>query len=284
MASISNVNFSYPVLCDFNDDYVDSYFDGGSAGTLVKQNKKAIIGTLVSTNNNELIDLINQGKANVIVKLYCPSTKFRNIYNIGLGSNRIVVDYKNINIKVLLETYIVAAENILNYNNHNFNNDYLGSTFNIEKGSILAIGKSEYIELEKDPNDLSDVKSVIKIISSDSDSSAMYTEFDSDYLKIYLNKKEFDLYRSYSEFELPLVNSMIIIPGIMDALDQAAQSDDEEIYNKRWFKALSKKAESLKNINLDFAYIKNNGSFTLVQELLDCPIVEAMSSLDRGDN
>ena len=284
MASISNVNFSYPVLCEYNDDYVDSTFIGGSNGTLIKQNKKAIIETYVELNNNELINLINSNKADIIVKLYCPSTKFRNIYHIHMGMDRVVVDYKNINKKVLLETYIVATERIDHFVNSKFNADYEGASFIIEKGSILAIGKNEYIELEKDPGDLSDVSCVIKIKNSNLDEGPMYTEFDGDYLKIFLNKNEFDIYRKYSEHELPIVNSMIIVPGIMDALDKVSQDEDESVYDRRWFKALKKKAETAKKIDLTIEYLKNNGSFELVQTLLDCPIVDAMKSLDRGEN
>ena len=152
---------------------------------------------------------------------------------------------------------------------------------------IWFIGKNEYIDLEKDDSDLKDVGSVIKIKNSKNETGPMFTEFDGDYLKIYLNKYEFDVYNKYSEFELPIVNSMIIVPGIMDALDKVAQDEDETVYERRWFKALKKKAQDTLNIDLDLDYIKNNGSFELVQSLLELPVTSAMQSIDsqnRGDN
>lgn len=287
MASINRVNFSYPILCDFNDDYVNSSFIGGSTGSLLYEKRKAIIETYTELKNEELRSLLLSNQAKIIVKVYCPSTKFRQIYNIQLGIDRIVIDYKNMNKKVILETYIVANENLINYSNSSFNEDYKGEMFSIDKGSILAIGKEEFIDLEKDDNDLADVGAVIKIKCNNEDEGPMSTEFDGDYLKIYLNKYEFEVYNKYSEYELPIVNSMIIIPGIMDALDKITLDEDETVYDRRWFRALKKKALDLYKIDLTIDYLKNNGSFEIVQKILGYQFTDAMRKIDqdnRGDN
>ena len=44
-----------------------------------------------------------------------------------------------------------------------FNDDYAGKKFNIEKGSIIAVGETEDVMIEKDIDDLTTVNSIIKI-------------------------------------------------------------------------------------------------------------------------
>lgn len=178
MASMSNTLFAYPVLSNFNDDYINVKFIAGTTGELNKTAKKSIIKTYVEIEDSYMNKLIDNGQAEVIMKVYCSTTKFRKIYTLNRGNDQIEIRNRDINKNVEINTFIVSKENIDKYYSDNFNNDYKGFKFNIEKGAILAIGKEENIFFEKDIDDLTKIKSIIKIRDIKKENEPMTVDFD----------------------------------------------------------------------------------------------------------
>ena len=282
MALISNINFAYPILCNYNDDYIID-FKCGTVNGLRKTKLSSFIDIVVDLKDQNLINLISSKKAKIILKVYCSSTKFRTIVELNQGMNEITIRNRDINKKVLLQTYIIATDNLDNYCSDNFNEDYKNIKFSIEKGSILAVGETEEVNIEKDIDELSTVNSIIKIKDSHQDDIPMFVEYDTDYIKIYLSNKSYKTYACYSKFEyLPIINSMIIIPGIMDVLDKVAMDYDSEVEDKKWFRVISKKISQATGREFNIDYIKTHGSFEIIQKIFDCPIIDSMKLIDKN--
>lgn len=282
MATISNVNFAYPILCNYNDDFkID--FKCGSVGGLRKTRISSFIDIFVDLKDQNLIDLISSNRAKIILKVYCASTKYRTILQLNQGMNEITIRNRDINKKVLLQTYIIASNELDDYYSSNFNEDYEGKKFHIEKGSILAVGETEEVNIEKDIDELATVNSIIKIKDSHQDDVPMRVEFDTDYIKIYLSSKSYQTYAKYSKFDyLPIINSMIIIPGIMDVLDKIAMDYDSEVEDKKWFRVIAKKIAQATGRDFNIDYVKNHGSFEIIQKIFDCPIIDSMKIIDKN--
>ena len=154
--------------------------------------------------------------------------------------------------------------------------------FNIEKGSIVAIGKEETVFFEKDIDDLTKMDSVVKIRDSKTENEPMSVIWDDETIKINLSTSDYETYCRYSEYCVPVVNSMIVIPGLMYVLDQIAfdQIDMDDVRDKKWYRVLSKKISEATGKEFNLNYIQANGSFEIIQKLFDSPIHDAMKEIE----
>ena len=281
MAITNNMCFTYPVLCNFNDDYINVEFEAGTVGIMEKSKKYCKIKTHVKLSDNQIVDLISSNMAKIIVKIYCKATKYREIFEIKLGDDELVFLNKDVNNRVDLSTFIVLNENINNYTSSNFNKDYRGKRFNLEKGTIIAIGKQENIFIEKDINELTKLNSIIMICKNEKKDSPMEVDYLDDKIRIKLSEEGFNIYSNYSKHCIPIVNSMIIIPAIMYVLDELAkeEQDIEEYITKKWYRVISKKCSDIIGKPFTIDYIKNFGSFEILQKIFENPVYDGLEMI-----
>lgn len=277
MAKNNNMLFTYPILCNFNDDYKDVTFIAGSTGKMTKTSKKSTIETYVEIGDEKINELLDKKALKIIIKVFCSCTKYRKIFDIQRGMDKIELNNKDINKRVEFTTYIIANETLANYSSSKFNDDYKGKSFYIEKGSVMAIGKEESLFFEKDIDDLTTIKSIIKIRDSKEENVPMKVDW-SDNITISLPTSDYKIYCRYSEYCVPIVNSMIVIPSIMYVLDQI--EDEEEVMDKKWYRVLSKKISTATGKEFNLNYVKSNGSFEIIQKLFDIPIDDAMKEIE----
>ena len=106
--AINNICFTYPILSNFNNDFINVNFIAGSNGILEKTKKYSKIKTYVEINDNNINELLDNGKAKIIVKIYCKSTKYREMKEIKRGNDEIQLLNIDINNNVELNTFILA--------------------------------------------------------------------------------------------------------------------------------------------------------------------------------
>ena len=283
MALMSNAFFTYPVLSNYNDDFVNVNFIAGTTGELCRTAKKSIIKTYVEIGDKNINDLIDNNQAEIIVKVYCSTTKFRRVYVINKENDQIVINNRDINKNVEISTFIVSKEKIKKYYSENFNKDYKGEEFEIEKGSILAIGKEENIFFEKDIDDLTKIESIIKVRDIKEENKPMSVDFDGENIIVNMSTAEYKKYCTYSEYCIPVVNSMIILPALIYVLNYLIDEnvDVSEYKEKKWYRVLSKKITEATGQDFKIEYIRNHGSFEVVQKLFDYPLKDAMNEIER---
>ena len=283
MASMINALFTYPVLSNYNDDFINVKFIAGTTGELNKTVKKSIIKTYVEIDDRCINDLIDKEQAEIIVKVYCSTTKFRNVYVINRGNDQIEINNRDINKNVEINTFIISKKEIKKYYSENFNNDYKGAEFEIEKGSILAIGKEENIFFEKDIDDLTKIESIIKVRDIKEENKPMSVDFDGENITVNLSTNEYVRYCTYSEYCIPIVNSMIILPALMNVLNYLIDEnvDTAEYKDKKWYRVISKKIAEATGQAFKIEYIRNHGTFEVVQKLFDYPLKDAMAEIER---
>lgn len=282
MAKNNNTFFAYPILCNYNDDYNNVKFIAGSTGKLTKTNKISIVETYVEIEDEEINNLLNSRELKIITKVFCPSTKYREIFEIQRGFDKIEINNRDINKRVEFTTYVIANKNINGFNSYNFNDDYRGMKFNIEKGSIVAIGKEESIFFEKDIDDLTKINSIVKIRDMKKENEPMTVTWDEYYIKINLSTSDYETYCRYSDYCIPIVNSMVVVPALMYILDQLASDEIDigDIEDSKWYRVLSKKISESTGKKFDLGYIKGIGSFEIIQRLFDVPIHDAMKEIE----
>ncbi len=274
MAMNKNRLFAYPVLTNYNDDYVNVNLVLESTKTLEKTKKCSKLNYIFQVDDFNIIKLLRERKAKAILKIYCPTTKFRRIVDLTLGVNNIILNNIDVNNRVELESFIILTDNIQNFCSVNFNEDYHGDSFSLEKGSIIAVGKQESVFIEKDIYEFTKVTSVIKVSKSQTDDKGMTVDYSDQNIYVYLPEDEFIIYSQYAKHCLEVANSMVILPALTFVFDELSRDDDifEEYEDNKWFRVIKRKIQDLFDQELSSTFIKSAGSLLIAQKILDYPL------------
>ena len=268
--------YPYPVLWDKNDDYKKpSKF---LAEVEAKENFKNIklkINFLLK--DKEIEKLIKENKAEYVIHIEAPSTYFREL--ISTRETEINYDLKDNDIlgRLQISFFILAKEDILDYKNSNFNEDYSGESFNLKKGSIIAIADSYRFDIEKNDDNLEKVSSIFSICQKETvEQTGMTVDMNSDKIRIALNKPDYINYHQLSQNSnnINIINSVIIFPALIFIFEQLKKDfDDNDFDDYKWFRALGNKE-----------LLENQLSIDLAQRILNYPVERAFNSLkDEND-
>lgn len=278
--------YPYPVLWNKNDDYKKpSKF---SVEVEVKENFKNIklkINFLLK--DKEIESLIKENRAEYVVHIEATSTYFREL--ISTRETEINYDLKDNDIlgRLQISFFILAKEDILDYKNSNFNEDYSGESFHLKKGSIIAIADGYRFDIEKNDDNLEKVSSIFSICQKETvEQTGMTVDMNSDKIRIALNKTDYINYHQLSQNSnnINIINSIIIFPALIFIFEQLKRDFDENDFaDYKWFRALGKIFEK-NNQSLNKELLENQLSIDLAQRILNYPIERAFNSLkDEND-
>lgn len=271
--------FPYPVLGEMYDDYKESKVMDEIR--YEKIGKEIVFNLRCHTNNIELRYLIEQGKASYTFHIECPQTSFRNIVKTDKEVSDFKVNEEKICGKVQVCVFIVANTDINNYWSSDFDDDYEGTSFNIEKGNILAISNQYNLQIDKEKDDLGKVPSIFSIFKKiGKNEGAMSFELGGEKIKILLSEKDYDNYRKVAgTVKLqPVIHSMIIIPALVYVFEVLKREEFENYEDSRWFRAIKK---TLKNNNIELSKetLDTNSSIELAQTILGMPLSRAFENI-----
>ena len=256
--------YPYPVLWNKNDDYKKpSKF---SVEIEAKENFKNIklkINFLLK--DKEIENLIKENKAEYVVH----------------------IEDNDILGRLQMSFFILAKEDILDYKNSNFNEDYSGESFNLKKGNIIAIADSYRFDIEKNDDNLEKVSSIFSICQKETvEQTGMTVDMNSEKIRIALNKTDYINYHQLSQNSnnINIINSIIIFPALIFIFEQLKKDFDEnDFVDYKWFRALRKIFEK-NNQSLNKDLLENELSIDLAQKILNYPIERAFNSLkDEND-
>lgn len=131
-------------------------------------------------DNEDLNQLIKTNRAEYICEVTCSNTLFRDIFKSNLSQIKFSLPKKAVKGRVEFLCLLVAKDEIKGYFNNKCHSDYIGYSFDLEKGDILAyFGEFTFnadIQYEK----LKSVSSFMEIVERS----------DIDYTKIDLTKSK----------------------------------------------------------------------------------------------
>ncbi len=213
--------------------------------------------------------LVESLKKNMIILQIAYENQTVN-YGKVLEEYKTVCSYDTIGLEELATTSFALFEAIFSYGNDKFLENSNEYTFIPSDG------------LDYSTLDLTTISSIIKIRDCKKENEPMTVEWNDENIKINLSTSDYKIYCRYSEYCIPIVNSMIIIPSIMFVLDQIASDDNDinDIMDKKWYRVLSKKIGAATGKDFNLNYVKVNGSFEIIQKLFDMPIHDAMKEIE----
>lgn len=279
--------FPYPVLSSMYDDYINCNF--GIDVKAKKGKKRLYVEILPTIESKTISSLIQNNNAEIIAHLECGRTRYRTTKKLKLNElSNFEIPNGDLSDDLEVIAFVVARKDISNFgcSNNEFNSDYGNTTFEIENGSILAISNQKDIPVPKDIFDLSNVNSIVSIISKQDDDTSRNIDINltDKKIRVILPKDTYIDYSGIGKTEnkyTPILHSMFVFPALVYALDYLKSMDDDkwiDVENYLWFKVIKKKVEELHG-QFDKKIIEKYSSVIIAQELIENPFPVAVNTL-----
>ena len=269
--------FTCPVLAEGRDDYKTCTFSAkiepsaDAADNLVFDCK-------FSTDCAELNRLIANGDAEYLFHAECPTTIYRKIFTNAVGEFVYRIPLSDVKDKLHTVAFIVLRRDVKNFSCADWNDDFDGLTFDLQRGSILAYQNFKPLPLVEDPNLFKNVGSIFSVYRRLDPSAPFIFDLTTQKIRIGLNAEDYDLYRRYcaNPSMQPILNAMIILPVLVAVFDELKQ-DIQDHESDAWFLSL---AAAYKRRGQNFGEVLDSAdALTLAQEVMGLPITRALKSI-----
>lgn len=273
--------YPHPVLWDKSDDYKNSYFNCDIS--VSREFKKFILNVKFEVGNTQLKKLIEEEKAEYIIHIESPATSYRIIKTTKDDSMKVILEDEHLLGKVSLCPFIVAKQALVYYSNDDLNDAYKGITFNLQKGTVLAIANQYNFKVDKEKEDLSQLPSIFTIYKKETtEETETEIELYANKIRIGLNICDYENYNIAVQRTPDIINSFIILPVLTYAFEQIKTNyDDFKEY--RWFRAVEKIFKKY-SMTFDEDLLNTKSSFELAQKIMNCPISKSLKQIVEIDN
>lgn len=230
-------------------------------------------------DNDSLSQLIEGGRAEYVMHIYCKGTMFREVRRFSKAiAEAVVLPANNLRDRVEVDFFVCANAHLEGYENTQAHSDYAGYKFPVDKGAILAYGGQGVFYANKTPEELKAISSFMNIDSDDKADGPMYNDYDGDKITVFLSKND---YRRYQEVKkndeaVDILHSAIVLPALMQAIVEV-QDDDSEFKNRKWYGILKDRVTET----------KEEQPMRVAQKILENPLnrsFNAVTTLTNGDD
>ena len=278
--------YPYPVLTYYLDNYKTSNYD--VAVDLNRNGYNIKIDFTATLTNQELHDLIKNGKACFVYHLECVQTGYREVVKTQSIAESYIVSNKRVNGRLQICPFIVALENLDCYTNQDLDDDYSGITFDIEAGCVLAVGKQVNADISKNTEDLANMPSVFSIVrNADPTVTQMLVEMFNQKIVIKLPLNDYYCYKQLSKAPetQAILNSLTIIPTLTYVLEEIKgmdYSDKDDLEQYLWYHTVRKTLLNKFDCDITSEDFQGRNMLQLAQELINDPMSDAFTGLTSG--
>ncbi|WP_440447539.1 hypothetical protein [Ruminococcus sp.] len=271
--------YTYPVLSEERDDYVDSVFD---AEVQYKMNgvNNLQFDFDIEMDNKQLQSMILTGEAEYVIHIECANTSFRTaIHDISNHVSK-EIPIGRINGRIEIIVLIVTKKEVSHFVNSNWDDDYRGVSFELSKGSILAYKNIPAIDIVKNYEEFNSASSIFKVYKRlTSEPKPMEVDLSTAQIGIGVGLQEYEIYSRFCDKEKlqPILNSMMIFPALVYIFEELKQENGIDNYSGRnWYVSLSKAYEK-RGIDLEDELLNSDKtSVQLAQEAMELPLNAAL--------
>jgi hypothetical protein len=272
-----NNSYPYPVLFINNHDYLNSSFN--TKIQVYESFGELKIHTDFELNNNGIQSLINRNLAVFLIHIECPQTSFRQAYRTNMKSMDISIPTNSLRGKLLIHSFVIAIENIENYDNELLN-DWLKDIYiSFEKGNLIAIGDAIETTLFEDHLEFLNLPSIAKITKSHKN-EFMEADIHSDFITIALPEYEYNQYALNANSRLKnTILSTVIIPSLVYVFSRIREiRDDIEEY--KWFQVLDK-IFTENHLNINDVGTESLSALKAAQMVLRKPLKTSFEEIEK---
>jgi hypothetical protein len=272
--------YPHPVLWDRVDDYKESTFECDIK--MHREIRSFVFDVDFQLKDKKIEEMIEQDLAEFVLHIESSASSYRILKTSNSNKMKFTLSDDKILGKISLCPFIVSKQDIDNYQNNAWNDDYSGVKFLLSKGSILAIGSQFNFTVSKEA-ELSTLPSIFTIYKKETtEDMPMEIEINSDKIRIGLNIKDYENYSASKYFDenmVNIVNSFLIFPTLIYIFERLREGfEDYEDY--RWFQSIDKMFRKY-SMKLDIDLVKSQNSYELAQRLMSFPVSKSLEGLGK---
>lgn len=237
----ANINYPYPVIRDYTEDYKTTTFKGEL--TVNIQPNNYVIHPNFQISNSGISELLSSGVLTYAIEIQSPSTWFRKLFLVN-DNKPIFLDTTFLHERIELTPCIVAVESFSNFTNDDFEEEYQGMTFDINVGDVIAIGEKRTFDALYQNDIIKHGSSIVNIKGNDKLKEIMY-DYSGNVIEIILPIAQHNTYIEcgYSKAKYKPLNAILTIPVLVEAISIIANdendSDNSSGYeSKSWYKTI----------------------------------------------
>lgn len=262
-----NINYPYPVIRTYTEDYRTTVFNGELTVNL--QPDCYLVRPAFKINNNGIEDMIKNGELTYAVEIQSPATWFRKLFPVK-DNKPIRLDPSFLHERVELIPCIVATAEIAGFANDDFEEEYKGITFNVNAGDVIAIGETRSFDALYKNDVIKNGTSPVTITKSDT-ATEISCDFSGSLIEITLPSEPHEKYLEcgYKTQKYKTLNAVLSIPALVEAIgiianDVKHPDQVSGLESKAWYKTIA--------VNLKRASNNNEAKY---RALLDKPFASA---------
>ena len=187
----------YPVLSSFGDDIIPSLDSFSVKVNSTHDKRKYSFSIDLLLTNEDILKYIEEGKAEYTCEVTCARTYLRRCYhsvqpgfNIELGRKEVIGD-------IWFKCFVTIKEDILDYHNSEFNEDYEDALFDLEQGDMLAIFPPMKYVANLKYDKLYSAGSFM-VVQEDKNGDSVWFDATGDKILVYLPTTMFEQFQTFS--------------------------------------------------------------------------------------
>lgn len=255
--------FGYPVISPISDDY-EGLFSVDIHTQLDESNQELIIHTNVHLDNKDIKQLVEKGKASIVLHLEESKTCYREIYIINNQTNRLVISVGKFRENIEVSSFVIANEKI-EFEPESVHSFYKMSRIIYEPYQTIGIALPQSIEISKEVDEIKNSSSIFSIIPDKTGlQKYMKVELREERVVIIMPNEDYILYHRLMRQNLVKNNhkeillSNIVMPIMVEVL-QTLQEQYTIYEDKIWFKSL---VAAYKEMSIDILSLFEDNSFS----------------------
>jgi len=272
-----------------HQDYKDSVFKLEFEQDKVDSNGTIKLNSLqFTTNNNQFRNFVINGKVNVYLHLECSNTLYRKLIKLSAEPINYEIDKNELSGKLYITSFAVANEDIKDYYDNDFADDYEDTHFDIDKYDIMAFDDGYSINVIHDVDKDDKISSIFVVVPKiDDKNDGVDYSYESDRIIIKLPQLTYNQYDrlKYLERYQKLFFSIFAVPVLTLALNELKKInfDDLDIQFK-WFISVKNAYEKLFDQELSSEIFEELDCYTFSQKVFDNPLIKTIDGLyNDGD-
>lgn len=237
-------NYQWPVLGDGNS--VSGSYDAKMEKVILENDEYHFL-IEHGLENDILKSIVDSKKASFASEVICPATNYRKVFSSFSLKQEIPIPSNELRGPVTICFYIITEEEIKNYDNPAFHEDYNSQTFDLGPSAVLAIAGEEYkFDAKKRYAGVIGFRSYIVLEPSTDTEGPMFVNYSGEIIIITLSIFDYNRISEFVRIGNPdyevLVDSSIAFPAIVKTLYETINEDSANA-GKFWYQSLRKVAD-----------------------------------------
>ncbi len=276
---INNISLPYPVLGN-SDDITPLLPDDSIKVEYSFDNDTYTFHISLKLNNQDIIALIDNGKAVYTCEVTCPRTYLRFCEKSSIPEFDIKLNRREVFARIEFACFVTAQDGIEGYRNNGQNEDYGDASFNMEPGDVLVAFPLASYNADLKYEKLYAAGSFMVVLDGD---KTPHTWFDAndDKIKVYLPHNMFEQFRALCNNRN--FNELFHASIVFNALFKVLSEYSEKKYGYfQWAEAIKYRIDTEEELH-QYDINDTSKAYELAQALLKDPYQRLFNHLTQSN-